>query len=107
MNAATLQGFRELADCIKPMKSLAEYGEVERNGWPYSKTTVLESRQHDGREYTLGSATAGYERAGSMMRWTDSYYYVRYMLDGAINGRRTRTVVEARKFFEAWTNNAL
>lgn len=81
-------------------KPTAEYGEVLANNLPRSERETID-KVHTGRHtYYLVRATAGYEIAGSAMRWTDEYYAVEVWVDGARHGRRHKTLEEAREDFE-------
>lgn len=85
----------------QPYPKLIDAGNL--NGAPISKTTTLDRRTKDGREFHVIHATAGYEAAGSMLRWTDGYFGCVFYQQGARNGRLTKTEVEARHFFDLWT----
>lgn len=80
---------------------IAEYGQIKDQ--PRSTHTVLDMRTSRGREYKLVSATAGWEPAGSVARWTDAFYAVWFMANGSRNGQRFVTEAEARATFEKWT----
>ncbi|HKZ60528.1 MAG TPA: hypothetical protein VJ547_11890 [Candidatus Thermoplasmatota archaeon] len=73
------------------------------NGAPISKTTTLDSRAKNGREFFVIHATAGYEAAGAMLRRTDGYFGCVFYQQGARNGRLTKTEAEARALFQMWT----
>lgn len=57
-------------------------------------------------KYTLHHATAGYEPAGSMARWTKEYYAVVFTLDGAEHGQRFRTAQEAYDLLNRWVQRS-
>ena len=79
---------------------IAEAGQVLRNEWPQSTSAQLDSAKVDGRDYALSQHTAGYEIAGSACRWTDGYFLVSTMIDGARHGRRFRREADARSHFD-------
>jgi hypothetical protein len=86
-------------DSIAPFGQIAEY----RQGMQMSRVTILA----ECGGYQLVSATAGYEPAGSMARWTNGYYGVWFHVDGARNGRRMLDATEARELFEAWVQRMI
>lgn len=84
---------------------LAEAGTVPDTLRSVEKT--VEARNAKGKTYWLTQATAGYEPAGAMLRWTDGYWAVTFRDGGASNGRRFRPDGEgesqARLLFDTWT----
>jgi len=73
---------------------LAEYREVKAMGAPWASVETIDSAQMRIGYSSLFTtvrlvrSTPGYEPAGSMARWTDGYWGVRYELDNAIHGHR-------------------
>lgn len=51
---------------------------------------------------TLTRHSAGWEIAGSCLRWADDYYAVRYVFENAIHGRRFTREADAIETFRAW-----
>lgn len=84
---------------------LAEYGQIKDA--PRSKVTVIDRRYVESkrREYRLEHGTAGYEPAGSIARWTDEYWAVRFDLDGARHGQVSRDEAKMRALFDKWTKS--
>ena len=82
----------------------AEYGQVRKNGWPVASFVTLDAKRgtkFPGREYRFNEIGAGYEIAGSAMRWTDHVYSASVMIDGARHGRRFRYYDKARDDYSA------
>lgn len=81
----------------------AEYGQVERNGWPTAERTVV-AKTWSARfraEVELAQVSAGYACAGSAMRLDAACWSVRWMQQGAFQGRRftPEDEADARAFF--------
>jgi len=85
------------------MKSPINYGQI--GDAPRSNRTVLSEKWSPKirTDVRLVHATEGYEPAGAMARWTDEFWAIHYMVDGAINGRRYRTLPEAEQHFDRLT----
>jgi hypothetical protein len=50
--------------------------------------------------------SAGFEPAGSVARWTNGYYAVRwYAPDGTRHGKQTKTLSEALELAQEWRAN--
>lgn len=77
---------------------LAEYGQATGER-PIQ--TILDTRTAwDGqRAVHLVAVTAGWAIAGSMLRWDNGYYAVRWKIDGATHGSRYKTFEEAFAHF--------
>lgn len=62
-----------------------------------SKIQVFNTKFNErGTEYKLLQSSAGYECAGSMMRYTEGYYACRYTLkDGTQGGKRYKNFDDA------------
>lgn len=68
--------------------------------------TVLDTfTRADGVTYTLDHKSAGWEPAGAMMRYKERETWgVSFReASGTLNGRRFRTLNEARSLFNTWT----
>lgn len=90
------------------LKRVTEYGSEAFNRRGLAAQIVMESGTDARfRTVSLVRSDAGWEPAGSMARWTDGYYAVRKLIDGAEHGRRfVRTSVglaAARAMFAKWT----
>lgn len=79
---------------------LAEYGEITDDD-PRPEVTVLDERwcKTLRTQVRLIAATAGWAIAGSVLRWDNGYFAIRYTFDGAIHGRRFKTFEEALAAF--------
>ena len=93
-------------------KSPVEYRDV--NNAKRSRTNVLDKGIADKpkgprvpHEWTLTHHTAGYECAGSMARWTNEKWAVRFVADGATHGRSFLTEHEACEWFAMQTGRAV
>jgi len=85
------------------MTKVAEYRDIR--GEALSQRSIL-AQAHSSKvrgTVKLVAATAGWEPAGSMARWTDGYYAVHYMVDGAVNGRRYRELMDAQAHYDRLT----
>ncbi|MCW2240746.1 hypothetical protein [Azospirillum canadense] len=85
---------------------LCEYRDARREDMAIVET--LASKHSDQpairSTVTLLWSSPGWEIAGSMLRWTNGYYGVRFTAnDGAIHGRRFQSEDAARTLFAAWT----
>ena len=85
---------------------LCEYRDARREDMAIVETLAS---KHSDQPAIRGTVTLlwsspGWECAGSMLRWTNGYYGVRFTAkDGAIHGRRFQSEDEARKLFATWT----
>lgn len=84
---------------------LAEYGDVAESD--LARVETLETREVHGREYRLIHSSPGFECAGSVMRWTNGYWGIRFESGGAIQGRQFKTEEEARSLLSVWVTNRL
>jgi hypothetical protein len=89
------------------MTRLCEYRDIT----PETRSNLTEldsaaSARLQGRTVQLVHATAGWEPAGSMARWTDGFYAVWFEMNGARNGQRYRTEPEARTHFARLTEES-
>jgi hypothetical protein len=86
------------------MVKLAEYGDLKDGD--HATVTVLRRAKPCAyklprvAEIVLESVTAGFECAGSVARWTEGYFAVRWHDHGAGQGRRYRALAEAEAHFE-------
>jgi hypothetical protein len=91
------------------MTKLAEYRDV--NDGNRSKSSILNHANPNKVRSTvyLRYVAHGYEPAGSVARWTDGYYSVRFLLDSAFHGQRyalTKTGLEqAQAHFDRLTQS--
>ena len=73
-----------------------------------SVQTILDTRPMKNKQFgadgKLYHRTAGYEVAGSRMRWTNEVWGASFEIYGTTNGQRFKTLKEARQRFEAWTS---
>lgn len=85
---------------------VAECGTVTKNKWPISSYRVLDQRQSPktGCSYRLVEIGKGFETAGSAMRFTNGVFAVHFRLDGAIHGRRFKSLDDASALFNKWTH---
>lgn len=84
---------------------IQEYGRI-KSSEPWSKETVLEkapSKTTAQRIIRLVSISEGWTMAGSLARWQEARFGVRFNEDGRLYGRQFKTIEEARDLFEAWT----
>lgn len=86
---------------IPPGKVLvAEYGDVSADE-PRATETVLDTKLGWGRTTVrLVAVTAGWAIAGSMLRWDNGCFAVRYEIDNATHGSRYATFDEALGHFD-------
>lgn len=94
------------------MIKIAEYRDIE--GQPRAERKVLETASMRigysslTAPLELARVSAGWECAGSVARWTDGYWSVRWADDrGAFQGRMFNLEtgeVEARALFVKWTS---
>lgn len=74
---------------------LAEYGDISPDD-PRPVETVLDTKLGWGRtQVRLVAITAGWAIAGSVLRWDNGCFAVRYEFDGALHGCRYATFDEA------------
>jgi len=78
---------------------LAEYGQLtptdRRAGYE-----VIDAKTGWGRhQVKLVACTAGWAIAGSVLRWDNGYYAVRWQIDGATHGSRYASFDEALAHF--------
>jgi hypothetical protein len=77
------------------MTQLAEYRDV--NDSNRARGTIL--REAFSKKVNtcvrLIAVTEGWEPAGSVARWTDGYFAVRFERDGATNGQRYNSMLDA------------
>jgi hypothetical protein len=80
---------------------LAEYGQVQAGNWPRANVTVLEEAWSEQARalVSLVTCTAGYEPAGSAMRWTGAFSAVWWDREGARQGQRFLELAAARERF--------
>lgn len=93
------------------MAKIAEYRDIKEQ--PKAQCEVVASAPtrigYSERFETceLQRVSAGWEPAGSVARWTDGYWAVRYWLDGAQHGKSFYLTPEgeqkARALFAKWT----
>jgi hypothetical protein len=82
------------------MTKLAEYGTFSAD--ESAKVTQIDEAYSNKVRAMVRfvESSAGYEPAGSVARWTDGYYAVRWTdYSGAIQGRRYRDRYEAANHF--------
>jgi hypothetical protein len=86
---------------IPPGKALlAEYADISADD-PRPAETVLDTKLGWGRtNVRLVAVTAGWAIAGSMLRWDNGCFAVRYEIDGALHGSRYATFDQALAHFE-------
>ncbi len=78
---------------------VAEYGQIADTE-PRARPITLKRRKAWGRtDVDLVACPAGWAIAGSMLRWDNGWYGIRYEAGGAIHGRRFRTIGEAVEVF--------
>ncbi|CAM5290653.1 hypothetical protein ATER59S_00532 [Aquamicrobium terrae] len=78
---------------------LAEYGDISADE-PRPVETVLDTKLGWGRTTVkLVAVTAGWAIAGSMLRWDNGCFAVRYEIDGAIHGSRYAAFDQALEHF--------
>lgn len=85
--------------------TVSEYRAIGNNA-PWSKETVIEtapSKLTARRTIRLVEISEGWTPAGSLARWQEARYGVRFNEDGCLHGRQFKTIDEARATFEAWT----
>lgn len=83
---------------------IAEYGSIPKDA-TWSKRTVLDVHVHDGREYELVHCSPGWEPAGSCARMRETETWaVLYQMDGATHGQHFKTLIEAVRTLDKWTN---
>lgn len=85
---------------------MVECGDIDRFNLTRSTRKVLDvmpSKQFPERQIKLAHHSAGYELAGSAMRWTEEVYSVTFELDGAIHGRKFHNSQDALALFMQWT----
>lgn len=87
---------------IPPGKVLvSEYGRVPADD-PRARPITLATRKAWGRtEVRLEAIPAGWACAGSMMRWDNGCFAVRYDFHGATHGSRFRTITDALERFHS------
>ena len=79
---------------------LAEYGDISADE-PRPKETVLDSKLGWGRTTVkLAAVTAGWAIAGSMLRWDNGCFAVRYEIDGVLHGSRYADFDQALEHFD-------
>ena len=92
------------------MPRLAEYGSAIARANRADKQTLATKpgAMHNFHPVSFGFSTAGYECAGSMMRFTNSYWFVTYEIDGSTFGKRFAEVNEdaARAYFAKITDDS-
>lgn len=80
---------------------IAEYGQVKHED--FSKVEVLDTKINGRREYRFSHHSAGWECAGSMVRFNaHEVWSVLFEADGATHGRRFLKESEARELFNKW-----
>lgn len=62
-----------------------------------------EHHEFPGRIIELVGIPAGWAPAGSIMRWFNGCYAVRFKIDGSRHSRRFRDHASARELFNKWT----
>lgn len=67
------------------------------------KIAEAPSRLLSTRKIRVVEITEGWTPAGSLARWQDARYGVRFNEDGCLHGRQFKTLPEAMACFEAWT----
>lgn len=78
---------------------LAEYGDISADE-PRPAETVLDTKLGWGRTTVrLVAVTAGWAIAGSVLRWDNGCFAVRYEIDGALHGSRYATFDQAAEHF--------
>lgn len=78
---------------------VAEYGQIGRDERRPEKT-VLDTKTGWGRtKIELIAVTAGWAIAGSMLRWDNGYYAVRWESGGATHGSRYKAFDDAVAHF--------
>jgi len=84
---------------------LADYGTYDKS--ECSIRTNLATGTKNGRECTLYRNSPGFERAGSVARWTNGAYGVQFWMDNSTHGRMfsltDEGLAKARELFAAWT----
>ena len=90
------------------LPKVTEYGSpAYRKHGGASVFSILRGWDASGREINLVDSSKGWEVAGSMARWTDGYYCVRWHIDGAQHGRKfvktSRGLESARALFQKRT----
>lgn len=70
---------------------------------PRAIPAVLDTRTawEGRRKVDLVACPAGWACAGSVMRWDNGWYGIRYWIDGSIHGRRFREFSDALAAFNA------
>lgn len=80
---------------------LSEYADVDDTN--RARHAELETVRTPLRELRISHTSAGFEPAGSVARWTNGYYAVRwYAGDGSRHGQHTRTLEEANELAREW-----
>lgn len=85
--------------------AVSRYGAIGNNA-PWSKESVIEtasSKLSPKRIIRLVEISEGWTPAGSLARWQEARYGVRFNEDGCLHGRQFKSIDEARATFEAWT----
>lgn len=71
----------------------------------YKNETILEtSCSAFGKPYILAHVAAGEEIAGSGTRQVKECFRVIHMFDGNRHSKAFKTLVEAKSYFDRWTN---
>lgn len=72
----------------------------------FAREIVLDakpSKQLPSRMIRLVAVNAGWAIAGSMLRWDNGYFGVRFEMDGSTHGRRFAEYEDAAALFAKWT----
>ena len=89
------------------MTRICEYDQVNEGNQSHRillQTGVSVSTTRSvSRKYFLSHHTEGFEPAGSMARWTQEKWTVRFYLDGSYHGRQFDTEHDARVYFHERT----
>lgn len=87
------------------MTMVSEYGAIDKNA-PWSKEIKIAeapSNTYAPRMIRLVEITEGWTIAGSMARWQEQRFGVRFNEDGRLFGRQFSTREDAEKAFRSWT----